>query len=154
MGVHFDIAPEFEMLIDTTALRKNIQLITLHLNIPQETELTIAFVNDAAIQQLNLEFRGIDSPTDVLSFPVNEVNPEDDSVYIGDVIISMDTAKKQSEQQSISPLDEIYLLIIHGVLHLLGFDHDSLENKENMWAKQSELLQLLHCPANPDRYSI
>ncbi len=154
MGVHIDIAPEFEGIIDLVALYKNIQLMMVHLDIPEPTGFSIAFVNDAAIQELNKKFREIDAPTDVLSFPVEEVNPEDNSVYIGDIIISMDAATKQSQEQSITQLDELHLLIIHGFLHLLGYDHDTEEKKVDMWVEQSELLTLLNCPANPDRYTL
>jgi probable rRNA maturation factor len=153
MGVHFELAPEYEGVIDLVALNNNIQMMMVHLDIPEPTNFSIAFVNDTAIQELNLKFREVDSPTDVLSFPVEEVNPEDNSVYIGDIIISMETAMKQSQEQSITPIDEIHLLIIHGFLHLLGYDHDTEEKKEDMWVEQSELLDLFHCPANPDRYA-
>jgi probable rRNA maturation factor len=151
MGVHIDFAPEYDGVIDIVALYKNIQLMMVHLDIPEPTDFSIAFVNDAAIQELNLKFREIDSPTDVLSFPVEEVNPEDNTVYIGDIIISMETAINQANEQSITILDEIHLLIIHGFLHLLGYDHDTEEKKKDMWVEQSELLVIFHCPADPDR---
>jgi len=154
VGVHFDIAPIYEGSLDTVALRKNIQLVMIELNIPETSEFSIAFVDDVTIQELNLSFRGVDFPTDVLSFPVQEVNPENNTQYIGDIVISMDTVEKQSSEQSILPIDEIHLLIVHGILHLLGHDHDNEKNKNKMWALQSELLKILECPANPDRYAI
>ncbi|MBI9049527.1 MAG: rRNA maturation RNase YbeY [Anaerolineaceae bacterium] len=152
MGIYLDIPQKFQSSIDSLALRKNIQLLLIEMEILDSTDFTIAFVDDPAIQALNLDFRGIDSPTDVLSFPSEESNPEDDSVYIGDIVISMDTVERQSVEDNVAPIDEIHLLIIHGLLHLLGYDHDTVNNKKVMWEYQARLLQLLHCPANPDQY--
>ena len=154
MAVFLDIPDEYNSDIDSVALQKNIQLLLIELHIPDTTEFSVAFVNDERIRELNQDFRGIDAPTDVLSFPSDEINPEDDTKYIGDIIISMDTVEKQSENARISHIDEIHLLIIHGLLHLLGYDHDTDENKDEMWKIQSRLLQLLHCPANPDQYEL
>jgi probable rRNA maturation factor len=154
MAFYLDIPDEYAASIDSIALRKNIELLLIELNIAEPSEFSIAFVNDERIRSLNQDFRGIDAATDVLSFPSDEVNPEDGTKYIGDIIISMDTVSRQSEKAHVSELDEIHLLIIHGLLHLLDYDHDTEENKEEMWNIQSKLLQLLHCPANPDNYEL
>jgi probable rRNA maturation factor len=154
MTVFLDIPDEYTSLIDSLSLRKNIQLLLIDLDIPEVTEFSVAFVSDERIRELNQDFRGIDAPTDVLSFPSDEINPEDGTTYIGDIIISMDTVQKQSDSAHISQIDEIHLLIIHGLLHLVGYDHDTEENKQDMWDIQSKLLQLLHCPANPDQYEL
>ena len=154
MAFYLDIPDEYSATIDSISLRKNIELLLIELDIPESTEFSIAFVNDERIQLLNQDFRGIDTPTDVLSFPSEEINPEDNTMYIGDIIISMDTVLRQSENAHISQLDEIHLLVIHGLLHLQGYDHDTDENKKDMWNIQSKLLQLLHCPANPDQYEL
>jgi probable rRNA maturation factor len=154
MSAFFDIPHQYESSIDLAALSKNTELISVDLNLPESTEFTVAFVDDAAIQKLNQNFREVNSPTDVLSFPVQESNPEDDSDSIGDSVISMDTAARQAQDQQISQINEIYLLMIHGLLHLLGYDHDTEDNKKAMWDVQSRLLQLLNCPADPDRYSL
>ena len=154
MAFYLDIPDEYSSSIDSVSLRKNIELLLIKLEIPDTTEFSIAFVSDERIRVLNQDFRGIDTPTDVLSFPSEEINPEDNSTYIGDIIISMDTVHRQSENAHISQLDEIHLLIIHGLLHLQGYDHDSEENKKEMWNIQSKLLQVLHCPANPDQYEL
>ena len=128
MAFYLDIPDEYAATIDSVSLRKNIELLLIKLDIPHTTEFSVAFVNDEHIRILNQDFRGIDASTDVLSFPSEEVNPEDNTTYIGDIIISMDTVRTQSENANISQLDEIHLLIIHGLLHLQGYDHDTDEN--------------------------
>ena len=105
------------------------------------TELTIAIENDELLRSLNLEFLGIDAPTDVLSFPADETDPETGNKYLGDIIISFPRAKFQAENAGHSVEAEMQLLVIHGVLHLLGYDHSTPEEKQEMWAVQNRLLQ-------------
>jgi probable rRNA maturation factor len=96
--------------------------------------------NDARIQELNKEFLGIDSPTDVLAFPAGHVDPDTGHEYLGDVIISFPQAKNQADQAGHSLSAEINLLVVHGVLHLLGYEHDEPEEKTKMWSAQSHIL--------------
>lgn len=104
--------------------------------------LTILFSDDQHIQQLNRDFRQIDKPTDVLSFPGGDPFPgnPDKSPYLGDIIISVPTADRQAKESGHSLAAELHLLVIHGALHLLGYDHDEPEDKKRMWAKQEEIL--------------
>jgi probable rRNA maturation factor len=82
-----------------------------------ESSATIAFVSDKKIRELNREFRGVDKPTDVLSFPAGE------KMNLGDVAVSVDTAMVQAKENRLSFDDEIAQLILHGLLHLSGYDH-------------------------------
>lgn len=152
MTIFFDIPPEYEDKVDDQALRKNIELLMINLDMDDSMSFTIAFMDDVSIRSINQQFRDVDAPTDVLSFPSDEINPEDGSKYIGDILISMDTAERQSQEQRIDAVDELHLLIIHGLLHLLGYDHETDDQKSEMWQVQSKLLQILNCPADPDRY--
>jgi len=86
---------------------------------------TIAFVSDRNIRKLNQQFRGVDKPTDVLSFP----NDEPDN--LGDVAISVETAAKQAKENGLSLNDEIAQLILHGLLHLSGYDHETDNGEMN-----------------------
>ena len=102
----------------------------------------IIFVDDTYIHNLNKEYRGIDRPTDVISFAL-----EDDQSFIktdfkvlGDIYISLDTAKKQAEEYQHSLKREISFLAIHGLLHLLGYDHMKKEDEEKMFALQELIL--------------
>ena len=108
-----------------------------------EMDLSLVIEDDARLHQLNQEFLGIDAPTDVLSFPSGEeeVDPETGRFYLGDVIISYPRALEQSAAAGHAVMDELRLLVVHGVLHLLGHDHAEPEEKATMWAAQSEILR-------------
>jgi probable rRNA maturation factor len=86
---------------------------------------TIAFVSDSSIRNLNQQFRGIDKATDVLSFPADE--PDN----LGDVAISVETALRQAKENGLSFDDEIAQLILHGLLHLSGYDHETDNGEMN-----------------------
>lgn len=105
--------------------------------------VTIVLGDDDYLLELNHQFMGIDQPTDVLSFYIAETNPEDGSFYLGDVAISLNRAKSQADTGNHSIEDELCLLVVHGVLHLLGYDHASAEEKKQMWSAQARILHLL-----------
>lgn len=106
---------------------------------PQD-EVTIVLTDDAHLQQLNREYLGIDAPTDVLSFPASETDPETGERYIGDILVSVPRARAQAEAAGHALEAEVQLLVVHGILHLLGHDHAQPEEKARMWAAQSEIL--------------
>jgi probable rRNA maturation factor len=108
-----------------------------------DSELTLVLTDDAQIQELNREYLGNDKPTDVLSFPASETDPETGSRYIGDIIISVPYAAKSAENAGHAMEAEVQLLVVHGVLHLLGYDHAEADEKARMWKAQSEILKTL-----------
>ncbi len=110
---------------------------------PTNADLTIVLTHDSQLQQLNEQFLGIDAPTDVLSFPAGEVDPDTNRPYLGDVIISVERAQAQSLTHPLE--DELRLLVVHGVLHLLGHDHTDQAQKAAMWDIQREVLRSLGC---------
>ena len=103
-------------------------------------DLTVVLTGDAELQSLNLEYLGIDAPTDVLSFPADFIDPDTDRRYYGDILISIPRAQEQAQAASHTVQDEILLLTVHGVLHLLGHDHAEEAEKQRMWAAQDEIL--------------
>jgi probable rRNA maturation factor len=116
-------------------------------NIAKETEVDLTFVDDQTIQQLNMEYRGIEAPTDVLSFSQIEVSEDEpefvdlsDVKVLGDIVVSMETALRQSEEYGHSLSREIAFLTLHGLLHLLGYDHQNPEEEELMLDKQEAIL--------------
>lgn len=115
----------------------------LHQGIAEPCELTIYLTDDAHIQALNRDFLGIDSPTDVLSFPAGERDPQQGQLYLGDIVLSLPRAIEQSQKAGHSLDAEIQLLVVHGVLHLLGHDHAEPEEKRRMWDAQSAILEQL-----------
>jgi len=86
---------------------------------------TIAFVSDKKIRELNRQFRGVDKATDVLSFPAGE------NINLGDIAVSVDTAAVQAKENGLSFNDEIAQLILHGLLHLCGYDHETDKGEMN-----------------------
>ena len=108
-----------------------------------DSELTIVLTDDSKIQDLNRDFLGLDAPTDVLSFPASETDPETGARYIGDIIISIPYAARSAEKAGHPVEAEVQLLVVHGVLHLLGHDHAEEEEKTQMWKAQSEILESL-----------
>lgn len=101
--------------------------------------LSLVFVNDRKIRRLNKIFRKTDSSTDVLAFPANE-KCKNSHIYLGDIFISFPHAVMQARQHHHTINSEINLLIIHGVLHLMGYDHLDHKSKEKMWAIQEAAL--------------
>ena len=115
---------------------------------PHDAELTIVLTDDARVQELNREYLGIDSPTDVLSFPASEtdgseINPETGTRYIGDIIISLPYAARSAKKAGHPMKAEVQLLVVHGVLHLLGHDHAKVREMAKMWKAQAEILESL-----------
>lgn len=108
-----------------------------------DAELTVVLSDDDELHRLNLQFLGIDAPTDVLSFPADFVDPDSQHPYLGDILISVERALQQAEQQNHSAQQELRLLIVHGVLHLLGFDHAEAVDKERMWSLQNQIVSNL-----------
>ncbi len=115
-------------------------------------EAFITLTDNAAIQEINADCRGIDKPTDVLSFPMIEyrdgrpdilpgdIDPETNRVPLGDIIISVEKAIEQAESYGHSPEREFAFLAVHGMLHLLGFDHENEQDESIMFGKQEAIL--------------
>lgn len=117
------------------------QTLLQDLNLPSKS-CELLFVDNAKIASINAEFRGIQSPTDVLSFPLeSEFSP-----ILGSIIISVETAQAMSQRLKHTLEEEIALLFIHGILHLVGFDHES-DNGEQR-AKEEELVIKFHLPSS------
>jgi len=108
-----------------------------------EGDISVVLTDDAQLQQLNRDYLGFDAPTDVLSFPASETDPETGARYLGDILISMPRAKLQARAAGHPLESEVQLLVVHGVLHLLGHDHANAEEKSKMWKAQSEILRSL-----------
>ena len=107
-------------------------------------ELSVVICDDAFIHTLNRDYRGKDSPTDVLSFAMREGEHADpDDVTLGDIIISAETAAKQANERGHSQQREVDVLLIHGLLHLIGYDHVEDAEAEVMEAKERALLTQL-----------
>jgi len=110
---------------------------------PIDGDITIVLTDDAQLHELNREYLGVDAPTDVLSFPASESDPETGAAYLGDILISIPRAVAQAQSGGHSVEEEVQLLVVHGTLHLLGHDHAGADEKARMWTAQAGVLARL-----------
>lgn len=117
--------------------------------VSREAEISITFMNDVEIQEINEQYRGINKPTDVISFALEELT-EDEIVIVaeegmpkvlGDILISVETARRQAQEYGHDFDREIGFLALHGLLHLLGYDHQTSEEETEMFGRQKEILE-------------
>lgn len=153
------------------AYRKEIESViqrTLEMeNCPYECEVNITFTDNDGIRDINREFRELDIPTDVLSFPMTEYetpadfscleednakissfDPDTGELLLGDIIISVDRVVEQAEEYGHTPRREVCFLVAHSMLHLLGYDHMEDEERQLMEQKQTEILDSLGITRN------
>lgn len=143
--INIEIIPDFRRVFMPDILERAAKAALLQQSAP-DADLTLVLTGDVQIQALDRDFLGKDAPTDVLSFPASETDPETGRHYLGDIIISVPRAEAQSIAAGHSLEAELSLLVIHGVLHLLGHNHAGAEEKKRMWAAQSEVLTRLGIP--------
>jgi len=103
-----------------------------------KVELSIALVSDAQIKRLNKLYRNKDKPTDVLSFPIGE--KVEDWLILGDIVISVDTARRQAQELGYSLEEELKRLLVHGLVHLLGYDHELGGEEEKKFFELEEFV--------------
>ena len=127
-------------------IKEIIRRILQYLKVDKEIEISVLFTDDKFIRTLNNKYRGIDKPTDVLSFSLQEgaiKSPEVESdKLLGDIIISVETAQKQADNLNHSMEKELTVLLIHGLLHLTGYDHEEDKDYKIMREKESEILKI------------
>lgn len=133
--------------IDLEAVKKIACEIMTQEKLPDNAELSLVFCDDDTIKDLNNNFRGKNEPTDVLSFPMTQnkfVNFEPETILLGDIVISLDTALKQAKELKHSLTTEITFLLIHGILHLIGFDHINEDERKVMLKRESDIFTKLN----------
>ncbi|MBC8506581.1 MAG: rRNA maturation RNase YbeY [Anaerolineales bacterium] len=143
MRIHLDISESYLSQFETRIIEKAALAAFQHQEAPQNAEISIVIASDEQLHDLNFQFRELDAPTDVLSFPSEFTDPESGASYLGDVVISFPQAKAQSQTGGHTIEDELQLLVVHGVLHLLGHNHAEPLEKSQMWAAQVEILETL-----------
>jgi len=137
---------EGEWPVDEGMLRQAAMATLLHQNTPS-VEVAIVISDDESLQELNRRFRGVDAPTDVLAFPDDTRGPFVGAPglprYLGDIVISYPRAVEQAAEAGHSVEAELQLLVVHGVLHLLGYDDQSEPERARMWTAQAAVLKAL-----------
>ena len=129
------LAPEAEVL-------KLLQFAIKQLGLHQECELTLAFIKDDEMEELHQKWMDLPGTTDVMSFPMDELKPNDpEPGILGDIVISPVVARTQAERAGHSFEHEVKILAAHGILHLLGYDHQEIAEEKIMFALQEDLVK-------------
>ena len=131
---------------ETAALVKKAAAAALRAEgVDEPCEIGVTLTNDKGIHGINCEQRGVDRPTDVLSFPIDEMNYDTNRRYLGDMVLSLERAEAQGEEYGGGFAHEVQYLTVHSVLHLLGYDHlDECAQKRQMRAREKEIMQILN----------
>lgn len=143
--IEVEVNDAYAQDVDINLLQRAILNTLIQAGSAQEMDVTLLVEGDDILQQLNRQYLGRDYPTDVLSFEANDVDPETGRLHLGDIILSFPRAQEQRVSSGNSLADELQLLVVHGTLHLLGYDHDTPESKALMWEKQAAILKNLDC---------
>ncbi|CCF05908.1 rRNA maturation RNase YbeY [Bacillus velezensis] len=137
-SVSADALQEVEKLLQFAAEKEGVQ---------DQAEVSVTIVTNEEIRRINRDYRGKDTPTDVISFALEEEGEDEVEIVgadmppvLGDIIISADRTKEQAEEYGHSFMRELGFLAVHGFLHLLGYDHMTKEEEEEMFSKQKDLL--------------
>jgi probable rRNA maturation factor len=139
--IHIETNPSLQTTFEPKVLERAALAVLAHQS--TDGDVTILLTDDAQLRELNRDYLGIDTPTDVLSFPASETDPETGRRYLGDILISVPRAEEQAHAAG-HPLEaEAQLLTVHGILHLLGYDHAGAADKARMWKAQAEVLERL-----------
>jgi probable rRNA maturation factor len=146
--IQVERSQDSQLPIETETVVRAAEATLRHQSVPEGDSITVVLTGDEEIQELNRQYRGLDAPTDVLSFQAGYLDPEDGSTYLGDIVLSISQAQAQAQSRGHSLADEIQLLVVHGVLHLLGYDHADPQEKARMWAAQAEILAQLGVPTS------
>ena len=141
--IFFSVAEEYRDLIPEKVLIQAAETTLLQLQLEQLPSLTIKITGNEEIRVLNSAYRGVDKATDVLSFSADYYDPDLETHYSGDIVISYPQAAEQADKRGHSVISELQLLVIHGVLHLLGYDHGTAVEKRSMWSLQQQVLDAL-----------
>jgi len=140
-----EINNESGIAVDESSLQRLITFALDLLHVNADAEVAIVLVDEAAMEQLNVQWMDEPGPTDVLSFPMDELRPgteehETPAGLLGDIVVCPQVAQGQAETAGHSLLEEVHLLTAHGLLHLLGFDHADTEEEREMFGIQRDIL--------------
>lgn len=148
MKVEVQVDPPFTAHVDAGRVREAVRNVLAEEGRSGEGDLTVVITDDQSVRELNRRYRGVNLPTDVLAFGGTAegfVEAPGAPPYLGDVIISYPRVRAQAEERGHPPERELALLVIHGVLHLLGYDHATPEGEGIMWARQEAILRQVGC---------
>ncbi len=140
-----EVNNESAIEVDEAAVQRLITFALDSLHVHPDAEVAVVFVDEAAMEQLHVQWMDEPGPTDVLSFPMDELRPGTEDMptpagLLGDIVLCPQVAETQAAAAKHSTLDELILLTTHGLLHLLGFDHAEPDEEREMFGLQRELI--------------
>lgn len=141
-----EIQNDLNYLLDPASLTEAAEVVLNAHEVDMGSAMTVVITENEEVAKLNRQFRGVDSPTDVLSFPMDAPPMPGESPYLGDLVIAYPYAEAQAEREGFSMQDGLILLVVHGTLHLLGYDHGDAEERAAMWSAQEKALIALGVP--------
>lgn len=141
--IYIDVLEPFREQINPQLLHEAAEKTLQAGSADGSASLSIRLTDEGEIRNLNQQYRGLDKTTDVLSFPADFMDPDLESRYLGDVVICFPVAAAQADNRGHPVAAELQLLVVHGVLHLLGYDHGTEGEKKPMWSLQEEILSEL-----------
>jgi len=145
--INIEFTHAFMDEVDVAQLERAALATLNHQGTSPEASLTIVITDNTRLHELNLQYLKVDAPTDVLSFPAGYTDPDTNAVYLGDILISYPQAQIQAAAAGHPVKAELQLLVVHAVLHLLGYDHLEAADKTAMWAAQGQILAQLGSPS-------
>lgn len=146
LNVSVELTNESGFSVDEGSLQALTMHAMAHMKVHPDADVAIVLVDEKTMSDLHLQWMDEPGPTDVLSFPMDELRPGlegDDAVegILGDIVLCPTVAQQQAEAAGHSLMDELHLLTVHGMLHLLGFDHAEPEEEKEMFGLQGEILR-------------
>jgi probable rRNA maturation factor len=137
---------KYRALVDLKRLETCLQTSLEKISYAQDEAVSLKLTDNKTIQQLNKTYRGVDEPTDVLSFENDYRDPESGLHYLGDIIISIEKSQEQAATKGHLLQQEVELLLVHGILHLCGYDHADEDDYAEMSSLQDEILRAVDNP--------
>ncbi|MFP7733172.1 rRNA maturation RNase YbeY [Priestia aryabhattai] len=129
-------------------LKKLLEAAAIYENLQEDAEVSVTFVDNDRIQEINHQYRDKNQPTDVISFALEEMGEDEMQIIgdemprvLGDIVISIPKAHEQAEEYNHSFMRELGFLTVHGFLHLLGYDHETSEDEKEMFTRQKDILE-------------
>lgn len=146
--ITIQINKKFKDQLSSSYLEEITAKIFSFLKIEPQSDLSILIETDSVLKKLNNLYREINLPTDVLSFESDEINPETGFSSLGDIAISFPSAERQALEAKHPVENEVILLLVHAILHLSGYDHNTKEEKQEMWSEQQAILDSIGIKIN------
>lgn len=142
--LNLEVDDEAEMSVDAGSLTAMVNRVLAEDGIEDGAALAVVLSDDTLLRELNQRHRDTDAPTDVLSFPASEgeatPDVEGEPPYLGDIVVSVESVERQAEEAGLAPAEELAHVVLHGLLHLLGYDHEEPDDEAVMKAREEAIL--------------